>query len=162
MKDTSTGRWGCILHMLSAIMSIGLLEIVFTGYYAYQAVTATSVIVDISPQMQVINQVYTITASPDVQKPDVPTASIPDRGFSKQEQTSLKGQTTGQVCDVFGVFSCKRAVSQDDVNWLVSQMQPTLENEISQALQQQVTAVSGTIIVPVNPSIVSETADPPV
>src|SRR6266436_5844740 len=41
-------------------------------------------------------------------------------------------------------------------------MQPTLENKISQALQQQVTDARGTIIVPVNPSIVSETADPPV
>src|SRR5260370_30730201 len=108
MKDTSTGRWGCILHMLSAIMSIGLLEIVFTGYYAYQAVTATSVIVDISPQMQVINQVYTITASPDVQKPDVPTASIPDRALSQKDQASLSGPTTGQDCGVFAVFNCKQ------------------------------------------------------
>jgi len=161
-KAPSTGRRRGLLPLLSAIMVIVLLAIVFTGYYAYQAVTATSVIVDISPQMQVINQVYTITASPDVQKPDVSTASIPDRVFSKQEQASLKGQTTGQVCGVFGVFSCKRAVSRDDVNGLVSQMQLTLENEISQALQQQVTDVRGTIIVPVNPSIVSETADPPV
>jgi len=161
-KAPSTGRRRGLLPLLSAIMVIVLLAIVFTGYYAYQAVTATSVIVDISPQMQVINQVYTITASPDVQTPDVPTASIPDRVFSKQEQASLKGQTTGQVCGVFGVFNCKRAVSQDDVNGLVSQMQPTLENKISQALQQQVTDARGTIIVPVNPSIVSETADPPV
>ena len=161
-KAPSTGRRRGLLPLLSAIMIIVLLAIVFTGYYAYQAVTATSVIVDISPQMQVINQVYTITASPDVQTPDVPTASIPDRVFSKQEQASLKGGTTGQVCDVFGVFSCKQAVSQEDVNRLVNQMQPTLENEISQALQQQVTDARGTIIVPVNPSIVSETADPPV
>jgi hypothetical protein len=161
-KAPSTGRRRGLLPLLSAIMIIVLLAIVFTGYYAYQAVTATSVIVDISPQTQVINQVYTITASPDVQTPDASTASIPDRVFSKQEQTSLKGRTTGQVCDVFGVFSCKQAVSQDDVNGLVSQMQPTLEKEISQALQQQVTDARGTIIVPVNPSIVSETADPPV
>src|SRR5258708_17134899 len=97
-------------------MVIVLLAIVFTGYYAYQAVTATSVIVDISPQMQVINQVYTITASPDVQKPDVSTASIPDRVFSKQEQASLKGQTTGQVCGVFGGFNCKQAARRDDIN----------------------------------------------
>src|SRR5216684_345626 len=161
-KAPSTGRRRGLLPLLSAIMIIVLLAIVFTGYYAYQAVTATSVIVDISPQMQVINQVYTITASPDVQKPDVPTASIPDRAFSKQEQASLKGRTTGQVCGVFGVFNCKQAVSQEDVNGLVSQMQPTLEIKISQALQQQVTDARGTIIVPVNPSIVSETADPPV
>src|SRR5260370_42461390 len=112
--------------------------------------------------MQVITQVDTITASPDVQKPDVSTASIPDRAFTKQERASLKGRATGQVCGVFGVFNCKQAVSQDDVNGLVSQMQPTLENEISQALQQQVTDARGTIIVPVNASIVSETADPPV
>jgi serine/threonine protein kinase len=161
-KAPSTSRRRGLLPLLSAIMIIVLLAIVFMGYYTYQAVTATSVIVDISPQMQIINQLSTITASPDVQTPDVSTASIPDRVFSKKEQASLKGQTTGQVCGVFGVFNCKQAVSQEDVDRLVNQMQPTLENEISQALQQQVTDARGTIIVPVNPSIVSETADPPV
>jgi len=161
-KAPSTSRRRGLLPLLSAIMIIVVLAIVFMGYYTYQAVTATSVIVDISPQMQVINQLSTITASPDVQTPDVSTASIPDRVFSKTEQASLKGQTTGQVCGIFGVFNCKQAVSREDVDRLVSQMQPTLESKISQALQQQVTDARGTIIVPVNPSIVSETADPPV
>ncbi len=161
-KAPSTSRRRGLLPLLSAIMIIVVLAIVFMGYYTYQAVTATSVIVDISPQMQIINQLSTITASPDVQTPDVSTASIPDRVFSKTEQASLKGKTTGQVCSVFGVFNCKQAVSREDVDRLVSQMQPTLENKISQALQQQVTDARGTIIVPVNPSIVSETADPPV
>jgi Protein kinase domain len=161
-KAPSTGRRRGLLPLLSAIMIIVLLAIVFMGYYTYQAVTATSVIVDISPQTQVINQLYTITASPDVQTPELSTASIPDRASSKQEHASLKGRTTGQVCGVFGVFNCKRAVSQDDVDRLVNQMRPTLENEISQALQQQVTDAGGTIIGQVNPSIVSETADPPV
>ncbi|HKF36228.1 MAG TPA: serine/threonine-protein kinase, partial [Ktedonobacteraceae bacterium] len=161
-KASPTGRRRGLLPLLSAIMVIVLLGIVFTGYYTYQAVTATSVIVDISPQMQVINQLYTITASPNVQTPDAGTTSIPDRVFSKTDQASLKGETTGQVCSVFGVFNCKRAVSQDDVDRLVSQMQPTLENKIAQALQQQVTDARGTTVIPVNPSIVSETANPPV
>jgi hypothetical protein len=148
--------------LLLLVILLVVLRIVFKRYYTYQAVTATSVIVDISPQVQVINQVYTITASPDVQTPDVGTASIPDRALSQREQASLSESTTGQVCGVFGVFNCKQAVSQDDVNGLVNQMQPTLEHKISQALQQQVTAARGTIVIPVNPSIISETADPPV
>ena len=121
---------------------IVLLAIVFLSYYTYQTVTASSVTVNFSPRMQVVSQLFTITASPTIQTPDVSTRSIPTRAFSSKDQASLTGPTTGRVeCGFFGVFACKQGVSQVDVDGLVNQMQSSLESRITQGLQKQVEAV---------------------
>jgi len=70
------------------------------------------------------------------------------------------GLTTGQVNCVFGVFGCKRGVSQNDVDHLISLMQPDLENKIKQELQQQITNSKGTKVSSINFQIISITSNP--
>ena len=54
-KTPSSRKRRSLLPLLSAITAILLLAVIGTGYYTYQAVTATSVSVNISPQAHVIN-----------------------------------------------------------------------------------------------------------
>src|SRR5260370_1704042 len=104
--------------------------------------------------MQVVSRLFTITANPAMQTPDVSTSSIPTRAFSSKDQASLTGPTTGRVdCGFFGVFACKQGVSQVDVDGLVNQMQPSLERKITQGLQKQVEDAGGTTVGQVNLSI---------
>jgi hypothetical protein len=145
-KTPSSGKRRSFLPLLSAITILVLLAIIGMGYYAYQTVTATSVTVNISPQTHVISQVYTITADPTIQTPNLDTRSIPARAFNSSEQSSRTGQTTGQVNCVLGVFSCQQGVSQDDVDRLVHQMQPALEHKIKQELLNQLSSARGTQI----------------
>jgi serine/threonine protein kinase len=152
-----------LLPLLSAIIVIVLLAIVFLSYYTYQTVTASSVTVNFSPQMHVVSRLFTITANPAMQTPDVSTSSIPTRAFSSKDQAALTGPTTGRVeCGFFGVFACKQGVSQVDVDGLVNQMQPSLESKITQGLQKQVADAGGNTVGQVNLSIVSVTPNPPV
>jgi serine/threonine protein kinase len=159
-KAPSSGKRRSLLPLLSAITVILLLAIVGIGYYAIQAVTATSVTINLSPQTHVISQIYTITADPMVQTPNVDTKSIPARAFYSTEHSSLTGPTTGQVNCVFGVFQCQQGVSQDDVNNLVSQMQPDLQNKITQELQQKIANTRGTKVSSINFQIVSIKSNP--
>src|SRR6266571_146021 len=78
-KTPPSGKRRSLLPLLSAITAILLLAIIGTGYYTYQAVTATSVNVNISPQAHVINQVYTIKVDPTIQNANPSTESIPAR-----------------------------------------------------------------------------------
>ena len=160
-KTTSNGKRRSLLPLLSAITAILLLAVVGTGYYTYQAVTATSVNINLSPQVHVISQIYTIKADPTINTSNLDTKSIPARPFSITEQSSLTGPTTGQVNCVFGVFQCQQGVSQDDVDSLVSQIQPKLEQEITLELENKIINVSGKVVSSINfqtPTITSNPA----
>jgi serine/threonine protein kinase len=161
-KTPSTGEGRSLLPLLSAITVILLLSIVGIGYYAIQAVTATAVTINLSPQTHVISQVYTITADPSVQTPTIGRKMIPARAFYSSERNSLTGPTTGQVNCVFDVFQCQQGVSQDDVNNLVSQMQPDLENKITQELQQKIANTRGMKVSSIHFQIVSIRSNPPI
>lgn len=155
-RTPSTGSTGTagkqrnFLPLLSAITIIVFLAVIVMGYYAYEAITATSVTVNFSPQTHVISQLYTLNANPGAQSVNIDTKTIPARVFTAKEQNSSTGQTTGQVNCVLGVFSCQQGVSQDDVNRLVSQMQPVLEQKIKQALLKQLASVTGTQVSSIN------------
>ncbi len=159
-KAPTSGKRLSLLPLLSAIIVLLFLAIVGIGYYAIQAVMATSVTIDLSPQTHVISQVYTITADPLLQKPDFGTNSIQARAFNMTEQSSQSGPTTGQVNCVFGVFQCQQGVSQDDVNNLVSQMQPGLQSKITQELQQKIAGSRGMKVSSINFQIVSIRSNP--
>lgn len=159
-KAPTSRKRRSLLPLLSAITVLLLLAIVGIGYYAIQVVTATAVTINLSPQIHVISQVYTITADPLAQASNPGAKSILARAFSVTEQSSLKGPTTGRVNCVFGVFQCQRGVSQDDVNNLVSQVQPDLENKITRELQQKIANARGTKIGSINFQIVSISSNP--
>src|SRR6266480_713795 len=161
-KTLASGKRRSLLPLLSAITAILVLAVIGTGYYTYQAVTATSVSVNISPQVHVINQVYTIKVNPTIQKADLTTMTIPARPLSSNDQSSMTGQTTGQVNCTFGFFGCQRGVSQNDVDSLVSQVQPKLEQEITRELENKTLSVSGKAVSPINFQMLSITSLPAV
>ena len=161
-KTPASGKRRSLLPLLSAITAILLLAVIGTGYYTYQAVTATSVNVNISPQAHVINQIYTIKVDPTIQNANLDTQSIPARPLNSNDQSSMKGPTTGQVNCTFGFFGCQRGVSQDDVDSLVSQIQPQLEQEITRELENKTISVSGKAVSPINFQTLSITSNPAV
>ena len=89
-KTTSSGKRRSLLPLLSSLTAILVLAVIGTGYYTYLAITATSVSVNISPQVHVINQVYTIKVDPTIQKADLTTMTIPARPLSSNDQSSAK------------------------------------------------------------------------
>jgi len=159
-KTPPGGKRRSLLPLLSAITAILLLVVIGTGYYTYQAVTATSVNVNLSPQTHVINQIYTIKVDPTIQNANLDTQSIPARPLNSNEQSSMTGPTTGQVNCTFGFFECRQGVSQDDVDSLVSQIQPKLEQEITRELENKTISVSGKAVSPINFQTLSITSHP--
>ena len=91
-KSASSDKRRGLLPLLSAITAILLLAVIGTGYYTYQAVTATSVNVNISPQAHVINEVYTIKVDPTIQKADT-SYNVHSCQTIKQQRTKLNDGT---------------------------------------------------------------------
>ena len=75
--------------------------------------------------------------------------SIPARPLNSSEQSSMTGPTTGQVNCTFGFFQCRQGVSQNDIDSLVSQIQPQLEQQITRELENKTISVSGKAVSPV-------------
>ncbi len=161
-KASSSGKRRSLLPLLSAITAILILAVIGTGYYTYQTVTATSVSVNISPQVHVINQLYTIKVDPMIQNANLDTQTIPARPLSSNEQSSMTGPTTGRMNCIFGFFQCRQGVSQSDVDSLVSQIQPQLEQQISRELANKTISVSGKAVSPINFQMLSITSHPAV
>ena len=156
------GKRRSLLPLISALTAILVLAMIGVGYYTYQSVTATAVSVNISPQAHVINEVYTIKVDPTIQQADLNSMSIPARPLNSSEQGTMTGPTTGQVNCTFGFFECEQGVSQSDVDSLVSQIQPGLEQQITQDLQNNTIAVSGKAVSSINFQTLSITSHPAV
>ncbi|MGZ6385349.1 MAG: serine/threonine protein kinase [Ktedonobacteraceae bacterium] len=161
-KPPSSAKRRSLLPLLSAITAILILAVIGTGYYTYQEVTATSVSVNISPQVHVINHVYTIKVDPTIQNANLDTQTIPAKPLNSSEQSSMTGPTTGQVNCIFGFFQCQQGVSQNDIDSLVSQIQPPLEQQITRELENKTISVSGKAVSPINFQMLSITSQPTV
>src|SRR6266487_4359918 len=159
-KTPTSRKRRSLLPLLSAITVILLLAIIGIGYYAIEAVTATAVTINLSPQTHVISQVYTVRADPLLQTPNPGAKSIPARAFNRTEYSSINGPTTGLVNCIAGVFGCQQGVSQEDVNNLVSQMQPELQQKITRALQQKIANTRGMKVSLINFQIISIKSTP--
>ncbi|HYX49444.1 MAG TPA: hypothetical protein VE843_06865, partial [Ktedonobacteraceae bacterium] len=86
----------------------------------------------------------------------------PARPLSSNEQSSMKGPTTGHVNCIFGFFHCQQGVSQDDVDSLVSQIQPQLEQQITRELENKTISVNGKAVSTINFQMLSITSQPAV
>ena len=149
-----------LLPLISAVMLIIVLAIAFLGYYVYSTVNAAAVTINFSPKVVAVSYAVPMTASIKAQQVDMNTATLPARGFLNSKTGSQSKATTGKVNCVFGIFNCVQGVSQNDIDTLITQIQPQLESQIKQALQNQVAAARGTLLTPVNFTVVSETSDP--
>jgi serine/threonine protein kinase len=150
-----------LVLVVSALTVVVL--IVFAGmlYYGYQLVDATNVTVNFSPRTRVISQVVTLKADPKVSSVNLTSAVIPARALTSPPLTkSQSASTTGQVNCVLGGLGCQQGVSQNDIDNLISQMQPDLDAQIKQNLESQIQAQHGTQLGAIN-IVTSNVATPP-
>src|SRR5579859_209687 len=150
-----------LLPLISAIMVVILLVIGVLAYYGIQAITATAVTINFGPQVQSLEELYSITAIASTQSVDVANSIIPVRVFNGPNQTlSQTGPTTGQVNCTLGIFGCQQGVAASDADNLVAQIQPQLEKQIAQQLQGQITSAGGIRVTNVKYTIVSAVPTP--
>ncbi len=145
-----------------AFLIIVLICIVAAGagiwYVAVQASTIAHVTV--SPHVQSLSGVFTITAKPGVTSSDSGSATIPARVFTDSESGSAQGPTSGVSSCVLGIFQCKHAVSLVDVSTLANQIRPGLQAQIQRNLQKQAATSGATTIGDIFYNDTSATADP--
>jgi serine/threonine protein kinase len=145
-----------------AFLIIVLICIVAAGagiwFLAVQASTVAHV--TISPHVQSLSSVFTITAKPGVTSSDSGSATIPARVFTDSESGSAQGPTSGVSGCVLGIFQCKHAVSLVDVSTLANQIRPGLQAQIGRNLQKQAATSGATTVGDVFYSDTSATADP--
>lgn len=146
-KPPRTTKRNALVLTISAAIVVVLIAFASLLYYGYQIVDATSVSVNFEPKTQVISRVDTLKANPKVDAVNISQAVIPERALQTQPQKNTQmSPTTGQVNCVIGSIGCQAGVSQNDVNNLVTQLQPALDQQISQDLESQIHAKHGTQI----------------
>ena len=124
--------------ILTILLVMGIL-----GYQVFQASISANII--LSPRVQTISTVFTLTAKLGLKNIDVASSSIPAGVFTSTQTSSQQGPTTGQVdCNFFLI--CKRGVSPDDIASLSAQIQPKLDSKINQDLQKQAGDANATIV----------------
>ena len=126
---------GLIVAVLSAI----------AGLIYFEFPLAASASVNIGPQVQVLQQVYTITAQPSQTSIDVASSSVPAREKIDTLTGSLTGQT-GQQCDQSFFFPCSNVVTPADIEILSSQLRQTLISQLSTELDGELQALHATEI----------------
>lgn len=157
-----TRRRSSLFLLISAATVIVLVVLASMLYYGYQVVDAPNVSINFAPQARAISQVITLKADPQVHTVDPVNARIPEFPLTISQSTQQTGDTTGQVDCTFLGFGCQRAVSQNDVDNLVAQMQPGLGQAITRQLKSQIAAKRGIQVGTVNFFNQSVTANPPV
>lgn len=150
------------LLVVSATSILVLLLIAGVLYNGYATVAGISVSINFMPRSSVLSQVFTIKADPAVQNVDAAQATLPAHVLPMSQTTQQTADTTGQANCLFPGFGCQPAVSPDDVNTLQAQMQPGLEQSISQALQSKISSLHGTQVGSVQFSVPTIIANPQV
>jgi hypothetical protein len=141
------------------LIGLVLLLLAGTAFFALQATISASI--TITPQVRLVNSVFTVRAKPNLAASDVRTASGPAGAFTSTKTSSQQGTTTGQQCD-FGFFDCQQVVSFADVQNLAAQIEPTVQAQIVQDVKQQVRAGGATIVGDIHYTDPTISANPPV
>jgi hypothetical protein len=127
----------------TALILVILLAMGIIGYQAFQA--SISATITLSPRVQTISTVFTLTAKLGLNNLDVTNSSVPAGTLTSTQTSSQQGGTTGITsCNIFLV--CQQAVSLDDVQTLAEQIQPKLRSKIDQDLQKQAYKTNVTIV----------------
>lgn len=147
-----------LVMVLSSAMILLLLVIAGMLYFGYQVVNATNVSVSFVPRVHVISQVITLKADPSAQTGTLANATIHAYALTSSKTMQQTGSTTGQVNCFF--FGCQQGVDFTDVTGLENQMLPTLKQNITQDLLNQVRVHHGVEISGVNFSDPLISSDP--
>ncbi|HEX7735962.1 MAG TPA: serine/threonine-protein kinase [Ktedonobacteraceae bacterium] len=157
------GKPNTLVVTVSIITVLVLLAFAGVLYYGYQFVNATSVTINFSPRTQVISQVISMKADPKASAINLAQAIIPARALTSQTVTrSQAASTTGRVNCVLGSLGCQPGVSQEDVNNLIAQMQPSFDQSIKQKLDGQLSSRHATQLGSINITITNAVSSPPV
>ena len=113
-------------------------------YFAFPLVVSASV--NISPRVQALQQVYTITAQPSQTGIDVATSSVPAYAKVDNLTGSQTEQTSSQQCNQFSFFRCRQVVTPDGVENLSSQLRQSLIAQLSAQMDSQLRALHATEI----------------
>ncbi len=140
-RGPGKGPLALIIMMLAI-----LLLLAGSGVLAFQLLAIPTASIHFNPQFHQVSQVFQMTASTSVTSIDVASRSIPARVFSESKTGSRTGPTTGQQGFCLGTFSCQQVVSFSDVNGLASQIEPTLESQLTYDIQRQLQARGATAI----------------
>jgi serine/threonine protein kinase len=127
-----------IITLLIVFILLAMAGIFFVEFQPVLAVNAN---VNLSPQVQVVKQIFHLKGSSSQSKIDVNTSTIPVQVLNSSKTGTLSGQTTQQCIIIFG---CQQIVTQDDVDHLSTQLRQSLDKQIQQDLQQQVQNKGGT------------------
>lgn len=161
-RPPKTKRKSPWLLVVSATSILVLLLIAGVLYNGYETVTGASASINFMPRSSVISEVFTIKADPAAQSINAAQATVPAHVLPIAQSTQQTTDTTGQANCLFPGFGCEPAVSQDDVNTLTAQMQPGLEQNISQALQNRISTLHGTQVGSIQFSVPTIVANPQV
>lgn len=161
-KKGSGRKRKSLLPLISAVMAVILLAIGILAYYGYQAVTATAVTINFGPVVTPLEEIYSVTATTSVQSVDVAHSLIPVHGSTTSQTASQSGPTSGQVNCTFGIFGCQQGVAPADVTNVTEQIQPGLEKQIAQQLQQKIASAGGIQVTNISYTVVSATPTPAV
>jgi serine/threonine protein kinase len=155
------GKKNPLLLIISLITVVVLLVIGGMLLYGYQIVFAASVSVNFTPQTRTISQIFALKADPNAKTVNLTQATIPGLPLSYSQTMNRSGATHGQV-NCLPFVGCQQAVSQDDVDTLASQMEPVLEQNITQELQGKISVAHGIQIGQIQFSDPTVSPDPPV
>ena len=129
-------------------VAIPLLTVLFVMagviYFAFPLVVSASV--NISPRVQALQQVYTITAQPSQTGIDVATSSVPAYAKVDNLTGSQTEQTSDQQCNQFFFSRCRQVVTPGDVENLSSQLRQSLIAQLSAEMDSQLQALHATEI----------------
>ncbi len=144
------------------VLSIVLVFLAIAGivFFVFQA--GVSATITLTPQVQTISKVFTVTANPRLQRQDTSTASIPARVLTSTKTDTQQGPTTGQANCTFGIFDCQQAVDSADIQNLATQLAPAVQSQITQDLQHQVQVAGATSVGDVHYDDPTGSANPPV
>jgi hypothetical protein len=158
-NNVKRSRLALFLTVATGVVIIILALLLYAGF---QVVDATSVAINFAPRTQVVSKVVTLKADPRVTSIHLAERVIPEPVPVVTQQTSQSATTTGKVNCQFGLFDCMQGVSPEDVNNLVQQMKPGLDQNITQMLKNKVAAAHGTQISAINIFNQTVTSTPPI
>jgi len=140
--NTSKKRNRLLIAPTATLMLVILLAMGILGYQAFQA--SLSANISISPRVQTVSTVFTLTAKLGLKNIDAANSSIPAGVFTSTQTSSQQGKTSGAVDCIFLI--CHQGVSPIDLQLLSSQIEPKLHSKINQDLQKQAHNANATTV----------------
>ena len=133
-----------LLALISVLIVALLLGVTGIGYLIF--VASISANVTVTPRVQPVNGVFTLTAKPGIKEMDVNAPAIPANILSSTQSGTQQGTATGVSGCVLQIFECKQTVSFADVDTISNKIIPGLKTRIAQDLRTQTSAAGGTMV----------------